>query len=81
MANRKQEIDEMQLDPEMRKRQLNLIRTPKGATIEDYGLFFYDPSNEDIELIKDGKQEPVNLNNLQHYIDLVLDSTFNSSVS
>jgi|Laugresu1bdmlbsd_1035121.scaffolds.fasta_scaffold22473_1 hypothetical protein len=28
MANRKQEIDEMQLDPEMRKRQLNLIRTP-----------------------------------------------------
>lgn len=43
-------------------------------------MYFYDPSNENIELIKDGKTVAVDLGNLQHYIDLVLDSVFNSSV-
>jgi len=43
-------------------------------------LYFYDPSNENIELIKDGKTTAVDLSNLQYYIDLVLDSIFNSSV-
>jgi len=43
-------------------------------------LYFYDPSNENIELIKDGKTVAVELGNLQYYIDLVLDSIFNSSV-
>ena len=52
----------------------------KGAKIEDYDLYFYDPADEEVELVKDGKTTQVTLNNLQEYIDLVLDSTFNESV-
>jgi hypothetical protein len=43
-------------------------------------LYFYDPADEEVELVKDGKTTPVTLQNLQEYIDLVLDSTFNESV-
>lgn len=43
-------------------------------------MYFYDPADEHIELVKDGKTTPVTLHNLQEYIDLVLDSTFNESV-
>jgi len=43
-------------------------------------LYFYDPSDEQIDLVKDGRSIEVTLHNLQEYIDLVLDSTFNESV-
>ena len=43
-------------------------------------MYFYDPADEQIELVKDGKTTSVTLHNLQEYIDLVLDSTFNESV-
>ena len=43
-------------------------------------MYFYDPADEDIELVKDGKTTAVSLENLQEYIDLVLDSKFNESV-
>lgn len=56
------------------------VKSSKGARIEDYDLYFYDPTDEEIELIKDGKVTQVTLQNLQEYIDLVLDSTFNESV-
>jgi E3 ubiquitin-protein ligase TRIP12 len=48
--------------------------------VEDYCLYFYDPADETIELIKDGAETAVTLHNLQQYIDLVLDSAFNYSV-
>lgn len=43
-------------------------------------MSFYNPADESMELVKDGLNIPVNLENLQNYIDLVLDSTFNESV-
>lgn len=43
-------------------------------------MTFYDPADETIELIKDGSTTQVTLANLQDYIDLVLDSTFNTSI-
>lgn len=52
----------------------------KNVSIEDYGLSFYDPNDDTIELVKDGRNIPVTLANLQQYIDLVLDSTFNESI-
>ena len=48
--------------------------------MDDYCLYFYDPADETIELTKDGADTPVTLSNLQLYIDLVLDSTFNFSI-
>jgi predicted RNase H-like HicB family nuclease len=91
MANRKQEIDEMHVDPEMKQRLYAQVKSSvsftsfftiiqKGAKIEDYDLYFYDPADEEVELVKDGKTTQVTLHNLQEYIDLVLDSTFNESV-
>ena len=49
--------------------------------IEDYQLMFYDPSDDSIDLLKNGKNLAVNQSNLQTYIDLVLDSTFNQSIN
>lgn len=36
----------------------------KGARVEDYSLYFYDPVDEAIELVKGGREEPVTLANL-----------------
>lgn len=52
----------------------------KGASIEDYDLSFYNPADECVELVKEGQNIKVTLANLQNYIDLVLDSTFNESI-
>lgn len=49
----------------MRTRLLLQVKSSKGATIEDYCLFFYDPADETIELIKDGGETAVTLTNLQ----------------
>jgi E3 ubiquitin-protein ligase TRIP12 len=46
------------------------------ARIEDYGLCFTYPGLDYIELIPNGTQKEVTINNVQEYIDLVLDYTF-----
>ena len=43
-------------------------------------MTFYNPCNEKIELVPDGNNVSVTLENLQEYIDLVLDSIFNESI-
>jgi hypothetical protein len=43
-------------------------------------LTFYNPADDTIELVRDGHSISVTLENLQHYIDLVIDSTFNESI-
>ena len=79
MANKKQEIDNEQ-DPELRSRLYLTVKSSKDASIEDYDLSFYNPSDETVELVKDGLNIKVTLDNLQSYIDMVLDSTFNESI-
>ena len=44
------------------------------TSVRKYGSLKID------ELVKDGLNIPVTLDILQHYIDLVLDSTFNESI-
>lgn len=43
-------------------------------------MSFYNPADESVELVKDGLLIKVTLQNLQEYIDLVMDSTFNESI-
>ena len=42
-----------------------VIFTQKNFALEDYGLYFYDPSNDKVELVKDGSDTPVTISNLQ----------------
>jgi len=44
-------------------------------------LSFYNSANSDIELCPGGSEIEVTLDNLQEYIDQMLDSTFNKTVS
>lgn len=96
MANKRREIEEMNiLDYELKQRHIAQIKTEvspsnskaanltflqKGASVEDLGLYFYNPTNDNIELIKDGKNVQVTLDNLQEYIDLALHSIFFETV-
>ena len=79
MANKKQEIDKEQ-DSELRSRLYLTVKSSKDASIDDYDLSFYNPSYETVELVKDGLNIKVTLDNLQSYIEMVLDSTFNESI-
>lgn len=60
--------------------KLQTLANTKAKGVDDYGLSFYDPSDDTIELLKDGKNITVTQDNLQTYIDLVLDATFNESI-
>lgn len=70
----------MNISSDERQVLASKLRTPKNHALEDFGLYFYDPSNDKVELIKGGSDIPVTIQNLQQYIDLVLDSTFHQSV-
>lgn len=70
----------MDIDEETKVSLVRQIKTGKEATIEDFDLSFYNPVNDKIELIADGANVPVTLDNLQMYIDLVVDSLFNESI-
>jgi hypothetical protein len=82
LANRKKEVDAMLgLDYDSRKRLLGSIKTPAGASVEDFDLYFVCPTDPSIELIKDGHEEKVTLDNLQDYIDLSLHFIFHETVN
>ena len=80
-------IDLHDIDPELYRTLSGLqelvnqnIQNPeiisyKGATLEDLHLFFTLPGYENIELMPEGKQMQVNIENLQEYIDLVVKNT------
>lgn len=82
MANQKSLIDseEEGLSEEEKMKKYEEIVSSKKHRLEDYGLKFYNPSDESVELVKDGQDTDVTIHNLQHYIDLVLDSTFKDSI-
>lgn len=81
MANRKAEIDLMNIDMQAKWQLFNQIKERNGQTIDKLYLGFYDPSNSDIELVKGGKDIEVTLENLQEYIDLVIHSTFHETIN
>ena len=82
VANRKREIEEMQCDQEAKNRLKQSIRTAQGTTLEDLCLYFILPNHhEEIELVHDGKNTEVTIDNVQEFIDLVLHSTFYDCVN
>lgn len=66
MANQKHEIDSnTDKNADEKKALYEEVKSSKNASIEDYSLTFYNPSNENCELIKDGSNVEVTLDNLQ----------------
>lgn len=60
---------------------LGALRTASGTRLEDIGLYFTLPGYDEIELVRDGANTQVTLDNVQEYIDLVLHSAFYDCVS
>ena len=71
----------MQCDIENKNRLLQGVKTAQGQTVEDVYLFFTLPLHDDIELIQDGKNTQLSLDNVQEYIDLVLHCSFYECVN
>lgn len=71
----------MQCDVDTKKRLIEGVKTASGTTLEDLSFYFTLPSYDEIELVRDGKDTLLTLNNVQEYIDLVLHSTFYDCVN
>ena len=71
----------MSCDTETKNRLKQGIRTASGTTLDDLCFYFTLPGYDSIELILDGKNTQLTLENVQEYIDLVLHSTFYECVN
>lgn len=58
-----------------------MLTFQNNATVEDFDLYFVCPTDPTIELIKDGQEEKVTLDNLQDYIDLSLHYIFHETIN
>lgn len=65
---------------DVRTRQLQSLTLSNGAKVEDYSLCFTLPCYDHIELVQGGKDRPVDLDNAQDFVDLVLHYTFHETV-
>lgn len=81
MANRKREISEMNCDQEAKNRLNEAFKMALGTKFEDLYLFFTLPGYEQVELVHDGSNTQLTLENVQEYIDLVLHSIFYDCVN
>ncbi|EXJ54131.1 E3 ubiquitin-protein ligase TRIP12 [Cladophialophora yegresii CBS 114405] len=77
-AKAKIELDSSMSEEEKAEAMQNL--NIHGAKIEDLALDFTLPGYPDIELISEGSNVTVNLDNVQQYIDRVLDLSLGSGV-
>ncbi len=68
------------LSADLRNRQLQSLRTSSGCSVEDYALDFTLPCYSHIELVANGKDKDVTMENAQDYVDLVLHYSFHETV-
>lgn len=80
IANKADEIEQKNLNGDLKTRQLQSLTISNGSRVEDYALDFTLPCFSHIELIPGGANRDVGLENAQDYIDLVLHYTFHESV-
>ena len=71
----------MSCDQETKNRHLEGIRTASGTKLDSLCFFFTLPGYDSIELVRDGKNTQLSLDNVQEYIDLVLHSLFYDCVN
>ena len=69
----------MQCDTETKNRKLASDNIITKTSLDAF--YFYLPGHENIELVQDGSNIVVTLDNVQEYIDLVLHSTFYECVN
>ncbi|MCJ1282427.1 Ubiquitin fusion degradation protein 4 [Xylographa opegraphella] len=79
-ANLKKKLDEStQLNPAQKVHAANQIEI-RGTRVDDLGLDFTLPGYPSIELINNGANIPVSIDNIGIYIDKVIDYTLGSGV-
>ncbi|KAE8374705.1 hypothetical protein BDV26DRAFT_295693 [Aspergillus bertholletiae] len=78
-ANAKAEVEDMALS-EPQKRQALLNVEVDGVKVEDLSLDFTLPGYPSIELINDGSNVPVTIENVDLYVERVMDMTLSSGV-
>jgi len=59
---------------------LKELKTSKNCTIEDYGLAMTIPGFGHIDMIPNGGEVDLTLDNVQDYVDLTLHYTFHESI-
>ena len=79
VAKDKAQIESQKLSTTAKAQALDSL-TIKGARLEDLMLDFTLPGYSNIELIKGGSNMPVTLDNVQNYIDRVLDVSLRQGV-
>ncbi|KAF3907884.1 hypothetical protein ABW21_db0200826 [Orbilia brochopaga] len=72
-------VDEMKLPAYERSKQLSEVRID-GVVVDDLALDFTLPGYPHIELVRDGANKAVNINNVGEYVDKVIDLTLGSGV-
>ncbi|RDW81473.1 HECT-type E3 ubiquitin transferase UFD4 [Aspergillus mulundensis] len=78
-ANAKKAVEAKNL-PKAKKTQALMAIEVDGVQVEDLGLDFTLPGYPAIELITDGSNIPVTVNNVDLYVDRVVDMTLGSGV-
>lgn len=76
---RKQIKNNQEIDEQIRERQLEACKLKNGASVDDLCLFFVIPGT-DIELKSEGKDVQVSEDNLDEYLNLLLEIMLHSSV-
>lgn len=79
-ANAKKAVEENRRLSSAQKSQSLLNVNIDGVSVEDLGLDFTLPGYPSIELIKDGSNIAVTINNVNVYLDRVIDMTLGSGV-
>ncbi|KAL2870305.1 HECT-type E3 ubiquitin transferase UFD4 [Aspergillus lucknowensis] len=78
-ANAKRTIEAQSLPKAQKAQALEAVEVD-GVQVEDLGLDFTLPGYPAIELIKNGSNVPVTMNNVDLYVDRVVDMTLGSGV-
>ncbi|KAL8718680.1 MAG: hypothetical protein Q9225_004216 [Loekoesia sp. 1 TL-2023] len=79
-ANSKKRIEEDRSMSAMSQAKAIQQITVRGATIDHLGLDFTLPGYPSVELVKEGSEKPVTIENVGEYVDKVIDLTLGSGV-
>jgi len=69
MLNQKKQVDDgPDINVEKKQQLCDAIKSQSGASLAEYGIMFYHPLQETVELLKEGQTTEVTLDNLEGYI-------------
>lgn len=81
MVHKKREIDEMVIDNESKESLKKELKTGRGTTLEQLCFYFMLTDGSEVELIPNGVDTMVTIDNVEEYLDLTLSCIFNDAVN